>query len=102
MSAYGAPQFKNMAVLLYLAAAWFLIGTASSAHFRNGGYTDFVYYRWLLGLDPTIRYRRCDRGGCAASGSAAVVARSSRRCRAPAACAARLLLVIPPILAKQC
>jgi hypothetical protein len=21
-------------------------------HFRNGGYTDFVYYRWLIGLDP--------------------------------------------------
>src|SRR5438445_611153 len=40
--------------ILYLAGAWFLIGTGIvQQHFRNGGYTDFVYYRWLFGLDPS-------------------------------------------------
>src|SRR5712692_5368370 len=56
MSAFGAPQVKkHWRFVLYLAAAWFLIGTGIvQQHFRNGGYTDFVYYRWLIGLDPTM------------------------------------------------
>ncbi|TMD97471.1 MAG: DUF2079 domain-containing protein [Chloroflexi bacterium] len=56
MSAYGAPEVKkHWRFILYLAAAWFLIGTGIvQQHFRNGGYTDFVYYRWLLGLDSTL------------------------------------------------
>src|SRR5712692_2372888 len=55
MSAFGAPQVKkHWRFVLYLAAAWFLIGTGIvQQHFRNGGYTDFVYYRWLIGLDPS-------------------------------------------------
>ena len=54
MSAYGAPDVKkHWRFILYLAGAWFLIGTGIvQQHFRNGGYTDFVYYRWLFGLDP--------------------------------------------------
>ena len=49
MSAYGAPDVKkHWRFILYLAGAWFLIGTGIvQQHFRNGGYTDFVYYRWL-------------------------------------------------------
>jgi uncharacterized membrane protein len=56
MSAYGAPQVKkHWRFIVYLAGAWFLIGTGIvQQHFRNGGYTDFVYYRWLIGLDPSL------------------------------------------------
>src|SRR5256884_612933 len=56
MSTYGAPQVKkHWRFILYLAGAWFLIGTGIvQQHFRNGGYTDFVYYRWLFGLDPNM------------------------------------------------
>src|SRR5437868_4331024 len=56
MSAYGAPEVKkHWRFILYLAGAWFLIGTGIvQQHFRNYGYTDFVYYRWLIGLDPNI------------------------------------------------
>src|SRR3989442_12039267 len=52
---YGAPQVKkHWRFILYLAGAWFLIGTGIvQQHFRNGGYTDFVYYPWLFGLDPS-------------------------------------------------
>jgi uncharacterized membrane protein len=55
MSAYGAPQVKkHWRFILYLAGGWFLIGTGIiQQHFRNGGYTDFIYYRWLFALDPT-------------------------------------------------
>ncbi len=50
---YGAPDVKrHWRFILYLAGAWFLIGTGIvQQHLRNGGYTDFVYYRWLIGLD---------------------------------------------------
>src|SRR5438128_7838491 len=56
MSAYGAPVVKkHWRFILYLAGGWFLIGTGIvQQHFRNYGYTDFVYYRWLVGLDPTL------------------------------------------------
>lgn len=57
MQAYGAPQIrKHWRFILYLAVAWFLIGTGIvQQHFRApNGYTDFVYYRWLIGLDPGI------------------------------------------------
>src|SRR3989440_137937 len=52
----GAPQVKkHWRFILYGAGAWFLIGTGIvQQHFRNGGYTDFVYYRWLFGLDPNM------------------------------------------------
>jgi uncharacterized membrane protein len=54
MRVYGAPEIrKQWRFIVYLAAAWFLIGTGIvQQHIRNGGYTDFIYYRWLFGLDP--------------------------------------------------
>jgi uncharacterized membrane protein len=56
MRVYGAPAVKrHWRFIVYLAAAWFLIGTGIiQQHLRNGGYTDFVYYRWLFGLDPAM------------------------------------------------
>ena len=56
MSAYGAPEIKkHWRLILYLAAAWFLIGTGIiQQHIRNGGYSDFVYYSWLLGMNPSV------------------------------------------------
>lgn len=56
MSAYGAPEVKkHWRFIVYLAAAWFLIGTGIvQQHIRNGGYTDFVYYAWLGGLNPSV------------------------------------------------
>jgi uncharacterized membrane protein len=56
MSAYGAPAVKkHWRFIVYLAGAWFLVvfGVIQQ-RIRNGGYTDFVYYRWLIGLDPTM------------------------------------------------
>ncbi len=55
MRVYGGPAIKkNWRFIVYFAGAWFLIGTGIiQQHVRNGGYTDFVYYRWLFGLDPT-------------------------------------------------
>ncbi|MDQ6876546.1 MAG: DUF2079 domain-containing protein [Candidatus Dormibacteraeota bacterium] len=56
MAAYGPPEIKkHWRFIVYLAGAWFLIGTGIvQQHLRNGGYTDFVYYRWLFGLDPSM------------------------------------------------
>src|ERR1700674_5268328 len=56
MRVYGAPEIKkHWRFIVYFAGAWFLIGTGIiQQHLRNGGYTDFVYYRWLFGLDPTM------------------------------------------------
>ncbi len=56
MHAYGAPQVrKHWRFILYLAGGWFLVGTGLVQQlFRDYGYTDFVYYRWLVGLDPTL------------------------------------------------
>lgn len=56
MSQYGAPPIKkHWRLILYLAAAWFLIGTGIiQQHIRNGGYSDFVYYSWLFGIDPSM------------------------------------------------
>jgi uncharacterized membrane protein len=52
---YGAPAIRNhWRFIVYLAGAWFLIGTGViQQHLRAYGYTDFVYYRWLIGLDST-------------------------------------------------
>jgi uncharacterized membrane protein len=56
MRGYGAPAIrKHWRFILYLAGGWFLIGTGLiQQHLRNFGYTDFVYYRWLFGLNPAI------------------------------------------------
>jgi uncharacterized membrane protein len=50
MRSYGAPDIrKHWRFIVYLAAAWFFIGTGIvQQYFRNGGYTDFVYYGWLF------------------------------------------------------
>jgi len=56
MSAHGAPQIKkHWRFIVYLASGWFLIvfGVIQQ-RIRNGGYSDFVYYRWLIGLDPSL------------------------------------------------
>ena len=54
MRSYGAPEVrKHWRFIVYLAGGWFLIGTGIvQQHFRNGGYTDFVYYGWLF-LHPS-------------------------------------------------
>jgi uncharacterized membrane protein len=56
MRFHGAPEIrKHWRFIVYLAGAWFLIGTGVvQQHFRNGGYSDIVYYRWLVGLDPSL------------------------------------------------
>jgi len=52
---YGAPEVrKHWRFVVYLAGAWFLIGTGIIQQlFRRGGYTDFSYYGWLFGTDPS-------------------------------------------------
>jgi uncharacterized membrane protein len=57
MRVYGAPPIKkHWRFILYLAVFWFLVGTGViQQHLRApNGYTDFVYYRWLVGLNPNI------------------------------------------------
>ncbi|HEV3405277.1 MAG TPA: DUF2079 domain-containing protein [Candidatus Dormibacteraeota bacterium] len=54
---YGAPEIKkHWRFVLYLAGVWFLVGTGIvQQHLRApNGYTDFVYYRWLIHLDPNV------------------------------------------------
>ncbi|HEV2035393.1 MAG TPA: DUF2079 domain-containing protein [Candidatus Dormibacteraeota bacterium] len=50
MRSYGAPDIrKHWRFIVYLAATWFFVGTGMvQQYFRNGGYTDFVYYGWLF------------------------------------------------------
>lgn len=56
MRSFGAPPVKtHWRFILYLAGVWFLIGTGIvQQHYRGYGYTDIVYYRWLIGLNPDI------------------------------------------------
>src|SRR6202140_5121481 len=56
MRGCGAPAIrKHWRFILYLAGGWFLVGTGViQQHLRDFGYTDFVYYRWLIGLNPAI------------------------------------------------
>ncbi|HET9782773.1 MAG TPA: DUF2079 domain-containing protein [Candidatus Dormibacteraeota bacterium] len=57
MRSYGAPIVqKHWRFLLYVAIFWFLLGTGIvQQHLRApNGYTDFVYYRWLIHLDPKV------------------------------------------------
>jgi len=55
MRAQGAPAVrKEWRFLIYLGAAWFLVCVVGlQTYFRNGGYSDFVYYKWLF-LHPTV------------------------------------------------
>lgn len=56
MAVYGAPQVKKRwRFIVYLAGAWLLIGTGIvQQQIRNGGYSDFSYYKWLFGYDPSM------------------------------------------------
>jgi uncharacterized membrane protein len=56
MRSFGAPAIaRHWRFILYLAGAWFLLGTGLvQQYFRDYGYTDFVNYRWLIGLDPNV------------------------------------------------
>ena len=57
MRTYGAADIKkHWRFILYLAAGWFLIGTGVVQQQLRApnGYTDFVYYRWLIDLDPNL------------------------------------------------
>src|SRR6059058_3159058 len=56
MRVHGAPEIKrHWRFILYLAGAWSLIATGIvQQHFHHFGYTDFVSYRWLVGLDPNM------------------------------------------------
>ncbi len=56
MRSYGAPVVaRHWRFIVYLAGAWFLVGTGIvQQQFRHYGYTDIVYYRWLIGLNPDI------------------------------------------------
>jgi uncharacterized membrane protein len=104
MAAYGAPKIrKHWRFIIYLAAAWFLIGTGIvQQHFRNGGYTDFVYYRWLFGLDPSTPNTLTNILTAAfRPGALLVVAAVIASMFALPLLAPRwLLLVIPPYLAN--
>lgn len=103
MAAYGAPEVKkHWRFIVYLAGAWFLIGTGIvQQHFRNGGYTDFVYYRWLIGLDPSIPLTLSNfLGALFRPGALLVVAVILASMFALPLLAPRwLLLAIPPYLA---
>jgi uncharacterized membrane protein len=104
MGVYGAPEVKkHWRFIVYLAVAWFLIGTGIvQQHFRNGGYTDFVYYRWLLGLDSSIPLTAGNvLGALFRPGALGVVAIVIAGMFALPLLAPRwLLLVIPPYLAN--
>ena len=55
MAAYGAPAVKkHWRFIVYLAGAWFLIAIIGiQTYIRAGGYSDFVYYKWLF-LGPSL------------------------------------------------
>jgi uncharacterized membrane protein len=104
MRSYGAPEIrKHWRFVIYLAGAWFLIGTGVvQQHFRNGGYTDFVYYRWLIGLDPTMAATPSTVLGAIFRPSALLVmgAVIAGMFALPVLAWRWLLLVIPPYLAN--
>ena len=55
MAGYGAPAVKkHWRFIVYLAGAWFLIAIIGiQTYIRAGGYSDFVYYKWLA-LGPSM------------------------------------------------
>ena len=101
---YGAPEVKkNWRFILYVAGGWFLIGTGIvQQHFRNGGYTDFVYYRWLLGLDPTLPLSPLTVLEALFRPNALLVVAAiiAGMCALPLFAPRWLLLVLPPYLAN--
>jgi uncharacterized membrane protein len=102
---YGAPEVKkHWRFVLYLAGAWFLVGTGIvQQHLRApNGYTDFVYYRWLFHLDPNVPFswqalaEALVRPGALLMVGAVVASMFALPLLAPR----WLLLVIPPYLAN--
>jgi uncharacterized membrane protein len=104
MRAYGAPQVKKQwRFILYLAGAWFLIGTGIvQQHFRNTGYSDFAYYRWLVGLDPTLPLTPLSVAEAFVRPAALVVVASifASLAAMPLFAPRWLLLVVPPYVAN--
>jgi uncharacterized membrane protein len=99
MRSYGAPEIrKHWRFIVYLAGAWFLIGTGIvQQQLRNGGYTDFVYYGWLF-MHPSAA---AVLGAIFHPSSLLVVAAIIAGMFALPLLAPRwLLLVIPPYLAN--
>ena len=104
MRVYGAPEVKkHWRFILYAAGGWFLIGTGIvQQHFRNGGYTDFVYYRWLVGLDPTLPLSPLTVVEALLRPNALLVVAViiAGLCATPLLAPRWLLLVVPPYLAN--
>jgi len=102
--ACGAPAVKKQwRFILYLAGGWFLIGTGIvQQHFRDYGYTDFVYYRWLVGLDPTAHLTLGNVLGSLVRPTAVLVLAGGIASLAglPLLAPRWLLLVVPPYLAN--
>src|SRR5712692_1904737 len=99
MAVYGPPVVRAQSrFVVYLAGAWFLIvfGVIQQ-HLRNYGYTDFVYYGWLL-FHPSLS---AVLGAIFRPGALLVVAAIIAGMFALPLLAPRwLLLVIPPYLAN--
>lgn len=102
---YGAPEIKkHWRFVLYLAGAWFLVGTGIvQQHLRApDGYTDFVYYRWLIHLDPNVPFSwQAVAEALVRPGALLMVAAIIASMFAMPLLAPRwLLLVLPPYLAN--
>ncbi|GAC1510305.1 MAG: hypothetical protein NVS1B3_12890 [Candidatus Dormibacteraceae bacterium] len=104
MRVYGAPEIrKHWRFIVYLAGAWFLIGTGViQQHYRSAGYSDIVYYRWLVGLDPLIPVSPAAVLGAIFNQQALLVVAGviASMFLLPLVAPRWLLLVIPPYLAN--
>jgi uncharacterized membrane protein len=103
MAAYGAPSVKkHWRLIVYLAGGWFLIvfGVIQQ-RIRNGGYSDFVYYRWLIGLDPSLPASVTTVLQALVRPEALLIVAAviAGMCALPLLAPRWLLLVIPPYLA---
>jgi len=103
MAAYGAPPVKkHWRFIVYLAGGWFLIvfGVIQQ-RIRNGGYSDFVYYRWLIGLDPSLPASVTTVLQALVRPEALLIVAAviGGMCALPLLAPRWLLLVIPPYLA---
>jgi uncharacterized membrane protein len=98
MRVYGAPAVrKHWRFIVYLAAGWFLAMTMVVQQLiRNGGYTDFVYYRWLFAHPSVEALLGAVFRPVAVLAVAAIIASTFAL---PLLAPRWLLLVIPPYLA---
>jgi uncharacterized membrane protein len=99
MAAYGAPAVKkHWRFIVYLAGGWFLVCILGiQTYIRAGGYSDFVYYRWLF-ENPSISdlLTAAFRPGALLVVAAVIAGMGALPLLAPR----WLLLVIPPYLAN--